>query len=78
MLELAGEFVDPYTIASQLSLGMKAWITIGRAFLRNPKVLILDESSAALDFDSTERLFAKNERFEISRSSHFYSNTSNC
>ena len=59
MLELAGEFVDPYTIASQLSLGMKAWITIGRAFLRNPKVLILDESSAALDFDSTERLFAK-------------------
>ena len=38
---------------------MKAWITIGRAFLRNPKVLILDESSAALDFDSTERLFAK-------------------
>ena len=59
MLELDGEFVDPYTIASQLSLGMKAWITIGRAFLRNPKVLILDESSAALDFDSTERLFAK-------------------
>ncbi len=59
MLELSGEFIDPYTIASQLSLGMKAWITIGRAFLRNPKVLILDESSAALDFDSTERLFAK-------------------
>ena len=59
MLELAGEFVDPYTLASQLSLGMKAWITIGRAFLRKPKVLILDESSAALDFDSTERLFGK-------------------
>jgi ribose transport system ATP-binding protein len=59
MLELAGEFVDPYTIANQLSLGMKAWVTIGRAFLRKPKVLILDESSAALDFDSTERLFEK-------------------
>ena len=59
MMELAGEFIDPYTIASQLSLGLKAWITIGRAFLRNPKVLILDESSAALDFDSTERLFSK-------------------
>ena len=27
--------------------------------MRNPKVLILDESSSALDFDSTERLFAK-------------------
>jgi len=59
MLELAGEFVDPYTIGNQLSLGMKAWVTIGRAFLRKPKVLILDESSAALDFDSTERLFEK-------------------
>ena len=59
MLELAGEFIDPYTIANQLSLGMKAWLTIGRAFLRNPKILILDESSAALDFDSTERLFNK-------------------
>ena len=59
MMELAGEFIDPYTIASKLSLGLKAWITIGRAFLRNPKVLILDESSAALDFDSTERLFSK-------------------
>jgi ribose transport system ATP-binding protein len=59
MLELAGEFIDPYTIANQLSLGMKAWLTIGRAFLRNPKILILDESSAALDFDSTERLFSK-------------------
>jgi ribose transport system ATP-binding protein len=59
MMELAGEFIDPYTTASQLSLGLKAWITIGRAFLRNPKVLILDESSAALDFDSTERLFSK-------------------
>ena len=59
MMELAGEFIDPYTIPSQLSLGLKAWITIGRAFLRNPKVLILDESSAALDFDSTERLFSK-------------------
>jgi len=37
MLELAGEFVDPYTIASQLSLGMKAWITIGRAFFKKSK-----------------------------------------
>ena len=32
-------------------------------FLTDPKVLILDESSAALDFDSTERLFAKMRQF---------------
>ena len=30
-----------------------------RAAVSEPKILILDESSAALDFDSTERLFTK-------------------
>ena len=60
MEDLVGEYVDPYTQAFNLSLPIKAWITIARAFLReNTKLLILDESSAALDFDSTERLFTK-------------------
>jgi len=60
MEDLVGEYIDPHTLAINLSLPIKAWITIGRAFLReNMKVLILDESSAALDFDSTERLFNK-------------------
>ena len=60
MEDLVGEYIDPNTLAINLSLPIKAWITIGRAFLReNTKVLILDESSAALDFDSTERLFKK-------------------
>ena len=60
MEDLAGEYIDPYTQVFNLSLPIKAWITIARAFLReNTKVLILDESSAALDFDSTERLFKK-------------------
>ncbi len=60
MEDLVGEYIDPYTQAFNLSLPIKAWITIARAFLReNTKVLILDESSAALDFDSTERLFKK-------------------
>ena len=60
MEDLVGEYVDPYIQAFNLSLPIKAWITIARAFLRdNTKVLILDESSAALDFDSTERLFKK-------------------
>jgi len=64
MEDLIGEYVDPNTLAMNLSLPIKAWITIGRAFLReNTKVLILDESSAALDFDSTERLFKKMREF---------------
>ena len=59
MKDLTGSDIDPGRLASGLSLGVKAWITIGRALLCNPKVLILDESSAALDLDSTERLFGK-------------------
>ena len=59
MQELAGEPVDLYALVGTLPLGLKQWITIGRALVSNPKILILDESSAALDLDSTERLFAK-------------------
>ena len=67
MKDLLGEYIDPNTLAINLSLPIKAWITIGRAFLReNTKVLILDESSAALDFDSTERLFKKMREFRDS------------
>jgi len=59
MKDLTGVDIDPRRLAAGLSLGTKAWITIGRALLCRPRVLILDESSAALDFDSTERLFGK-------------------
>jgi len=59
MHDLAGEPVDPFAIVGTLPLGLKQWITIARALVSEPKILILDESSAALDFDSTERLFAK-------------------
>ena len=59
MRELVDADIDPERLAAGLSLGIKAWITIGRALLFEPKILILDESSASLDFDSTERLFQK-------------------
>lgn len=59
MRELAGEDVDPHALVGTLPLGIKQWITIGRGLLQVPRILILDESSAALDFDSTERLFDK-------------------
>ncbi len=59
MLDLTGEPIDPYDMVGSLPLGIKQWITIARGLLSDPKVLILDESSAALDFDSTERLFQK-------------------
>lgn len=59
MSELSGETVDPHALVGTLPLSIKQWITIARALLSDPRILILDESSAALDFDSTERLFAK-------------------
>jgi ribose transport system ATP-binding protein len=59
MKELTGLPIDPDTLVGLLPLNIKQWITIGRALLCKPRVLILDESSAALDLDSTERLFAK-------------------
>ena len=59
MRELAGEDVDQFALVGTLPLGIKQWITIGRGLLQVPRILILDESSAALDFDSTERLFDK-------------------
>jgi ribose transport system ATP-binding protein len=59
MEELSGEPVDPHALVGTLPLSQKQWITIARALLSEPRILILDESSAALDFDSTERLFDK-------------------
>lgn len=59
MAELLGFDLDLDTRVGDLPLSLKQWITIGRAILTEPRVLILDESSAALDFESTERLFAK-------------------
>jgi ribose transport system ATP-binding protein len=57
--QLLGFDLDVSTPVGELPLSLKQWITIARALLTDPKVLILDESSAALDFDSTERLFKK-------------------
>jgi ribose transport system ATP-binding protein len=59
MRELLGFELDLQTPVGDLPLSIKQWITIARALLADPRLLILDESSAALDFDSTERLFRK-------------------
>ena len=59
LYDLLGFELDPNSIVGDLPLSLKQWITIARGMLTNPRLLILDESSAALDYEATERLFAK-------------------
>ena len=59
MHDLLGFDLDLFARVGDLPLSLKQWITIARGMLSSPKVLILDESSAALDYESTERLFRK-------------------
>lgn len=54
--------IDPGELVGGLALNVKQWIVIARALLTNPKILILDESSAALDLDATTRLHAEMRR----------------
>ncbi len=53
---LVGREVDLDSQVGSLPLSVKQWVVIARAVLRRPRILILDESSAALDLDSTVRL----------------------
>ncbi len=59
---LSGHAVDPASRVADLPLHLKQWVVLGRAIRSNPKVLILDESSAALDLDGTERLHGEIRR----------------
>lgn len=48
--------------AAKLSLSERQAICIARSLVRDPKVLILDESTAALDVQTRDRLFAEVRR----------------
>jgi ABC-type sugar transport system ATPase subunit len=56
---LTGHDIDPRADVADLELNIKQWIVIARALIRRPKVLILDESTAALDLTGAARLHAE-------------------
>src|SRR3984885_6223390 len=60
LAELLGEGADALLTvpAGALSLSQRQAVAIGRALLRSPKVLILDEASSALDVATRDRLFS--------------------
>lgn len=54
--------IDPDARVADLSLSVKQWIVIARALVARPRVLIFDESSAALDLEATNRLHEEMRR----------------
>jgi len=48
--------IDPDARVADLTLSVKQWVVIARALVQKPRVLIFDESSAALDLEATSRL----------------------
>jgi len=62
--QLTGHDVDPTVPAGSLSLGDRQWVTIARAMARAPRVLILDESTSALDLSGTASLLRELERLK--------------
>lgn len=62
MSDLVGHEIDPDEIVEDLPLAVRQWVTIARAIAREPRVVVFDESTAALDLDGAARLYAEMQR----------------
>jgi ribose transport system ATP-binding protein len=49
--------IDVDTLVDELPLNTRQWIVIARALLADPRIVVFDESTAALDHPSVERFF---------------------
>ncbi len=57
LTRLVGTPVDLDVPVNELPLNTRQWIVIARALLSHPRVIVFDESTAALDHSSAERFF---------------------
>lgn len=58
VLNRLGEAIDPDTRLGDLSIGRRQMVEIGRALLRDAKVIAFDEPTSSLSVRETERLMA--------------------
>ncbi len=63
LAELSSD-IDPETRVEDLSISQQQLVTVARALVSHPKILILDEPTARLDQHSTDALFSFLERFK--------------
>jgi ribose transport system ATP-binding protein len=56
--------IDPFAEVEGLPLSVRQWIAVARALVREPNILILDESTAALDLADAARLVGELERLK--------------
>lgn len=61
---LVGVQIDLDATIDDLSLSTQQWIVIARALIREPRVVIFDEATAALDQASVQRFFAEVRRLK--------------
>lgn len=74
--ELGYNYIDTYAIVGELSYEQRKQVEIARAFSSNPKVLLVDETSAAVSKESVEELYRlirkkRDEGIAIIYISHF-------
>ena len=56
LLRTLGLYEHRYKLPNQLSGGQQQWVSIGRAIVKNPDILLCDEPTGALDYTTSKEI----------------------